>query len=186
MCCGKYNSPPLSSENLWWLRLGILRTFLVLCIWKVLLHTYSHSYTLQRCVITMEKYKSWAKIDPISFQAGFWQNCELRLDTFPWIVSQLDCKWKFEWFFCPWPWKMQGNWENWRHSFWWSANREQFRENDFKRSSEFQKFSQENVEMFWWSANRGKICQVVRESEKVENRCIIALEAMSDNVRNAC
>jgi len=24
----KYNSPPLSSENLWWLRLGIIRTFL--------------------------------------------------------------------------------------------------------------------------------------------------------------
>jgi len=23
----------------------------------------------------------------------------------------------------------------------------------------------------WWSANRDKICQVVRKSEKVENRC---------------
>jgi len=39
------------------------------------------------------------------------------------------------------------------------------------RSSEIQKFSKENVDMFWWSANRDKICQVVRESEKVENRC---------------
>jgi len=35
-----------------------------------------------------------------------------------------------------------------------------------KRSSEF---SRENVEIFWWSTNRDKICQVVRESEKVEN-----------------
>jgi len=24
---------------------------------------------------------------------------------------------------------------------------------------------------FWWSANVEKICQVVRESEKAENRC---------------
>src|SRR6218665_4016406 len=55
-----------------------------------------------------------------------------------------------------------------RNSFWWSANREKFRENDFKRSSEIQKFS--NVEIFVWSANRDKICQVVRDSEKVENR----------------
>src|SRR6218665_2718806 len=39
------------------------------------------------------------------------------------------------------------------------------------RSSEIQKFSKENVDMFWWSANRDKICQVDRESEKVENRC---------------
>ena len=37
--------------------------------------------------------------------------------------------------------------------------------------SEIQKFSRENVEIFWWSANRDKICKVVRESEKVENRC---------------
>src|SRR6218665_1066075 len=67
---------------------------------------------------------------------------------------------------------MQGNWENWRNSFWWSANREFFlSENDFKRSSEIQKFSRENVDIFWWSANRDKICKVVRESEKVENRC---------------
>ena len=44
------------------------------------------------------------------------------------------------------------------------------RENDLKRSSKIQKFSQENVEHFWWSANQDKICQVVRESEKVENR----------------
>src|SRR6218665_1720959 len=67
--------------------------------------------------------------------------------------------------------KMQGNWENWRNSFWWSANREFFlSENDFKRSPEIQKFSQENVDIFWWSANRDKICKVVRESEKVENR----------------
>jgi len=113
----------------------------------------------------------WAKIDPTSFQAGFWRNCELRLGTFSWIVSQLDCKWKLEYLFCPWPWKMQGNWENWRNSFWWSANREFFlSENDFKRSSEIQKFSRENVDIFWWSANRDKICKVVRESEKVENR----------------
>src|SRR6218665_1568645 len=69
---------------------------------------------------------------------------------------------------------MQGNWENWRNSFWWSANREFFlRENDFKGRSEIQKFSRENVEIFWWSANRDKICKVVRESEKVENRCTI-------------
>src|SRR6218665_2144896 len=67
---------------------------------------------------------------------------------------------------------MQGNWENWRNSFWWSANREFFlSENDFKRSSEIQKFSRENVDIFWWSANRDKFCKVVRESEKVENRC---------------
>jgi len=37
------------------------------------------------------------------------------------------------------------------------------------------KFSRENVETFWWSANRDKICQVVRESEKVENRWSRAL-----------
>jgi len=48
-----------------------------------------------------------------------------------------------------------------------------FRENYFKRSSEIQKFSRENVEIFWWSTNRDKICQVVRESEKVEKRCYI-------------
>src|SRR6218665_2306903 len=66
---------------------------------------------------------------------------------------------------------MQGNWENWRNSFWWSANREFFlSENDFKKSSEIQKFSRENVDIFWWSANRDKFCKVVRESEKVENR----------------
>ena len=40
-----------------------------------------------------------------------------------------------------------------------------------KRFSEIQKFSQENVYIFWWSANRDKICEMVRESEKVENRC---------------
>src|SRR6218665_1321519 len=72
---------------------------------------------------------------------------------------------------------MQGNWKNWRNSFWWYANREQFWKNDFKRSSEFQKFSQENAEMFWWSSNRGKICQVVRESEKVENHCTRAFDS---------
>src|SRR6218665_2378616 len=71
---------------------------------------------------------------------------------------------------------MQGNWENWRNSFWWSANREFFlSENDFKKSSEIQKFSRENVDIFWWSANRDKFCKVVRESEKVENRCAIGL-----------
>jgi len=37
------------------------------------------------------------------------------------FISQLYCKWKLECFFCPLPWKMQGNWENWRSSFWWSA-----------------------------------------------------------------
>src|SRR6218665_2626908 len=31
---------------------------------------------------------------------------------------------------------LQGNWENWRNSIWWSANREKIRENDFKKSSE--------------------------------------------------
>ena len=41
-------------------------------------------------------------------------------------------------------------------------------ENDFK--SRQNNLSQENVEIFWWPANRDKICQVVRESEKVENR----------------
>jgi len=51
-------------------------------------------------------------------------------------LSQLDCKRKLECIFCPWPWKMQGNWKNWRNSFWWSANREKIRENDFKKSSE--------------------------------------------------
>ena len=48
--------------------------------------------------------------------------------------------------------------------------RRNFGENDLKRSSEIQKFSRENVDIFWWSANRDKICQVVRESEKFENR----------------
>jgi len=38
-------------------------------------------------------------------------------------MSQLDSKWKLECFFCPWPWKMQGNWENWRNSFGRYANR---------------------------------------------------------------
>jgi len=56
----KYNSPespPISSESLWWQRLG--RTFLdfvwILCKWKVLLQTYRHNYTTQRYVITMGK-----------------------------------------------------------------------------------------------------------------------------------
>src|SRR6218665_373733 len=44
------------------------------------------------------------------------------------------------------------------------------RENDFKRSSEIQKFFQANVNFCWWSANRDKICEMVRESEKIENR----------------
>src|SRR6218665_4040663 len=74
---------------------------------------------------------------------------------------------------------MQGNWENWRNSFLWSANREFFlSENDFKRSSEIQKFSRENVDIFWWSANRDKICKVFRESEKVENRCSTGNDAV--------
>jgi len=38
------------------------------------------------------------------------------------ITTRLQME--IEMFFCPWPWHMQGNWENWRHSFWWSANRE--------------------------------------------------------------
>jgi len=41
-------------------------------------------------------------------------------------------------------------------------------------SSEIQKFSRENVEIFWWYANRDKICLVVRESKKVENRWLRA------------
>jgi len=36
-------------------------------------------------------------------------------------------------FFCPWPWRMQGNWKHYRNSFWWSANQEKFRENDWKK-----------------------------------------------------
>jgi len=32
---------------------------------------------------------------------------------------------EFGMFFSPWPWKMQGNWENSRNSFCWSANRGQ-------------------------------------------------------------
>jgi len=48
-----------------------------------------------------------------------------------------------------------------------------------KRSSQIQRFSQENVEFLWWSANRDKICQVVRESEKVENRCNRVLMTLS-------
>ena len=49
--------------------------------------------------LRLKKYKNWAKIDPTSFQAGFRRNCELRLGTFSWILSQLDCKWKLECFF---------------------------------------------------------------------------------------
>src|SRR6218665_2647366 len=63
---------------------------------------------------------------------------------------------------------MQGNWKNWRNSIWWSANREQFRENDKKRTSEIPKFSQENVAIFLggprtekkfvkWSASRKRL-----------------------------
>ena len=59
---------------------------------------------------------------------------------------------------------MEGNCENWRNSFWWSTIRESFLgKMTFKRSSDFQKFSRENVEIFL-------ICQEVLESEKVENR----------------
>src|SRR6218665_2810608 len=39
------------------------------------------------------------------------------------------------------------------------------------RSSEIQKFFKENLDIFWWSANQDEVCQVVRESEKVDNRC---------------
>ena len=35
--------------------------FWILCKWKVLLQTYRHSYTLQRCVITMGKYTKMSK-----------------------------------------------------------------------------------------------------------------------------
>src|SRR6218665_3583418 len=62
---------------------------------------------------------------------------------------------------------MQGNWKNWRNSYWWSANREKFRENDLKRSLETQNFSRENVEIFGgartetkcvkWSASRKRL-----------------------------
>src|SRR6218665_898561 len=40
-----------------------------------------------------------------------------------------------------------------------------------KRVVRNSEISREDVEIFWWSTNRGKIFQVVRESEKVENRC---------------
>jgi len=40
-----------------------------------------------------------------------------------------------------------------------------------KGRQKFRNFPEKNVEIFWWFANRDKICQVVRESEKVENRC---------------
>jgi len=69
---------------------------------------------------------------------------------------------------------MQGNWENWRNFlFGGPRTKEKFRENDLKGR---QKFSRENVEIYRWSANRDQICQVVRESEKVENRCFKARE----------
>jgi len=51
-------------------------------------------------------------------------------------------------FFCPWPWKMQGNWENWRNFFGWSAYREKNWGKMTKRVVKIQKFSQENVEIF--------------------------------------
>jgi len=34
----------------------------------------------------------------------------------------------------------------------------------------------------WWSANRDKICQVVRMSEKVENRALIYYYALDVEV----
>src|SRR6218665_1533996 len=91
MCCGKNITPHPYRQEIF---NGLILCELVwiLCNWKVLLQTYRHSYTVQRCVITMGKKQIRAKIDPTSFQAGFLRNCELRLGTLSWIVSQLDCK----------------------------------------------------------------------------------------------
>ena len=112
----------------------------------------------------------WQKSTPTSFQAGFWQNGELRLGTFSWIVSQLDCKWNYN-VFLSLTLKMQGNWENWRNSFCWSANRENcFRWNDFwrvVRNSEI--FPRKCRNFLVVREPRQHFCQVVRESEKVEN-----------------
>jgi len=50
------------------------------------------------------------------------------------------------------------------------ANQENLGKMNKRKSSTIQKFSKENVEMFEWSAKRDESCQVVRESEKDENR----------------
>src|SRR6218665_139328 len=44
----------------------------------------------------MCQYDGKIKTDPTSIQAGFRRNCDLRLGTLSWIVSQLDCKRKLE------------------------------------------------------------------------------------------
>src|SRR6218665_1104066 len=46
-----------------------------------------------------ENKKNLTKINSTFFQAGFLRNCELRLGTYSWIVSQLDCRWNLECFF---------------------------------------------------------------------------------------
>ena len=51
----------------------------------------------------------------------------------------------------------------------------QFRGNDFKKVVINSEIFPRKWRNFWctWSANRDKTCQVVRELEKVENRCCI-------------
>jgi len=60
----------------------------------------------------------------------------------------------------------------WRDRFGGPRTEKQFKGKWLKEGRQkFRNFPmQENVEMFWWSANRNKICQVVRESERFENR----------------
>src|SRR6218665_1456347 len=53
-----------------------------------------------------------------------------------------------------------------------------------KGRQKFRNFPEKNVEIFWWSANRDKICQVVRESEKVENRCFSSSQHSQSNITN--
>src|SRR6218665_3050009 len=67
--------------------------------------------------------------------------------------------------------KMQGNWENLRHFFGGSRTGKHLRKMTKKGRQKFRNFPKK-CRNFWWSANRVKICQVVRESEKVENRCV--------------
>jgi len=59
---------------------------------------YRSVYTTKMCHYDGKIRNIQQKLTPTSFQAGFWRNYELSLGTFSCIVSQLDCKWIFEFF----------------------------------------------------------------------------------------
>ena len=99
----KYHSPPLSSENLLWLRLGTLGTnfsgFYVNGKFYYKLTGIAIHYKDVSLRLENEKNEqNWPHLLSGWFLTKLWT---FETGTFSWIESQLDCKWKLECFFCP-------------------------------------------------------------------------------------